>query len=192
MRKIRESDVLDIAAYELARDAIRAKAIEAKEARRLAVGPLITVLFENRTTLQYQLQEMMRVERIVRPEAIRDEMAVWNDMIPGDDELSLTLLIEITDLTRAKEKLHELRDIEEAVSLRFDGHQVAARFEEGWRDDNRISAVQFIRFALKDAERKAFFASDDVRFAIDHPAYRHEARIPREMLVALREDLSSE
>ncbi|MBI3723583.1 DUF3501 family protein [bacterium] len=192
MRKIQESDVLDIARYELARDELRKRAMRAKEVRRVAIGPLVTVLFENRTTLHYQLQEMMRVERIVRPEAIREEMAIWNDLVPARDELSLTLMIEITDLTIAKAKLEELRDLEETVTLRFGPHVVHARFEEGWRDDNRISAVQFIRFALSNDERNAFLASSDVSLKIDHAAYAHEARLSTETLAALREDLEAE
>jgi hypothetical protein len=191
MRKIQEGEVLDLVAYEKARPELQKKAIAAKAARRIAVGPLVTCFFENRTTMQYQLQEMLRVERVVRDEAIRDELKVWNDLVPGRDELSMTLMIEITDMTRAKEKLEELKDLEPAVSLRLGARKILARFEEGWRDDNRISAVQFIRFALPGDDRRAFFTTADVRLVIDHPAYQHEARLPEATLAALREDLET-
>ena len=191
MRKIALSDVLDLTAYELGREHFRAQAMDGKALRRVAVGPLITVFFENRLTLLYQLQEMLRVERVVRPEAIQQEMGVWNDLMPGDDELSLTLMIEETDLARAKDRLHELRDLEPTVSLRFGGHQVHAHFEEGWRDENRISAVQFIRFRLTPGERQDFLAATDVSLAIDHPAYRHAARLSADTLRGLRDDLGT-
>ena len=192
MRKITESEVLDLVQYEKTRPEFQKRAIAAKEVRRVAVGPLITIFFENTLTMHYQLQEMLRSERAVRDEAIRDEMQVWNDLIPDEDELSLTLMIEETDMAKAKERLHELRDLEEHVSLEIAGRpSIGAKFEDGWRDDNRISAVQFIRFAFSPEDRAAFDSKDDVRFRIDHPAYRHEAKLPRATLEALREDLRS-
>lgn len=192
MRPIDESEVLDLTAYEKVRPEFQKKAIAAKAVRRVAVGPLITCFFENRTTMHYQLQEMIRVERIVKEEQIRDELAVWNDLIPGDDELSMTLMIEITDMSKAKEKLEELRDLEQTVSLKIGAdREVGARFEEGWSDENRISAVQYIRFALEESDAAAFKKASDVRILIDHPAYRHEARLSAETLAALREDLET-
>jgi hypothetical protein len=193
MKKIAESEVLDLVQYEKTRPEFQKRAMEAKAVRRVAVGPLITIFFENRLTMHYQLQEMLRAERQVRDEAIREELQVWNDLVPEDDELSLTLMIEETDMSRAKARLHELRDLEEHVSLEIAGRpSIGAKFEEGWRDDNRISAVQFIRFALSDEDRAAFESVDDVRFRIDHPAYRHEAKLGRPTLAALREDLAAD
>jgi hypothetical protein len=179
MKKIEEREVLDLVQYEKARPEFQKKAIAAKAVRRLAVGPLVTCFFENRLTMQYQLQEMLRVERVVRDEAVRDELQVWNDLVPGRDELSMTLMIEITDMTQP------------TVSMRIGRRKVPARFEEGWRDDNRISAVQFIRFALASGDRGAFLEASDVSLVIDHPAYRHEARLPETTLAALREDLET-
>jgi hypothetical protein len=197
MRKILPEEVLDLVAYEKARPELQKKAIAAKAVRRVAVGPLITCFFENRTTMQYQLQEMLRVERVVRDEAIAEELEVWNGLIPGSNELSMTLMVEIVDMSTAKEKLHELKDLEPTVSLRIlprqarDERVVSARFEEGQRDENRISAVQYIRFALSAFDAAALRASDDARLVIDHPAYRHDARLPAETLAALREDLDT-
>lgn len=190
MRKLVENEVLDLVQYEKTRPEFQKRAMDAKAVRRVAVGPLVTIFFENRLTMHYQLQEMLRAERTVRDEAIRDEMQVWNDLIPDEGELSLTLMIEETDMARAKERLHELRDLEEHVTLEIAGRPpIGAKFEDGWRDDNRISAVQFIRFALSDEDQDAFRSSEDVRFRIDHPAYRHAAKLPRETVRALRQDL---
>ncbi len=191
MRKIERSDVLDLVEYEKARPDFQREAVAAKTVRRVAVGPLVTCFFENRLTMQYQLQEMLRVERVVREDAIADELATWNSLIPGADELSLTLMVEITDMSKAREKLEELKDLEPTVSLHIGARKVPARFEEGWSDENRISAVQYLRFVLGDEGRRAFLAASEPRIVIDHPAYRHEAILPPATLAALHEDLGT-
>jgi len=191
MRKIHPAEILDLVEYERARPDFQKKAIAAKAVRRVAVGPLMTCFFENRLTMHYQLQEMLRVERVVKEEAIADEAKIWNDLVPGRDELTMTLMIEITDERDTKKTLEELKDLEKHVSLDFAGRHVPARFEEGWSDENRISAVQFIRFALTPADVAAMKQESDVRLTIDHPAYRHATRLPAETLAALREDLDT-
>lgn len=192
MSKIARADVLDLTAYEQARPDFRAKAMAAKDARRLGIGDLITVFFENRTTMHYQLQEMLRTERVVREEAIVEELAVWNELVPEPDELSLTLMIEETDRSKVKETLHELSGLEGHVALRIGEREVRARFEPGRSDENVIAAVQYLKLALTPGEREAVLREDDVRLAIDHPRYRAETRLPRTTLAAVREDLTAE
>ncbi len=193
MRSIAMTEVMDIAQYERVRDDFRKKAMAAKAVRRVAVGPLITVFFENRLTMQYQLQEMMRVERMVQEDKIAEELKVWNDLIPADDQLSMTLMIEEPDQSKAKDRLMELKDLESCVSLKIGARAtVRAAFEHGWKDENRISAVQFIKFDFGPDERKAFDSEDDVRLVIDHERYSHEARFSKETLGALRQDLRDE
>jgi hypothetical protein len=192
MRKIVLDEVLDLTAYEKARNEFRARAIAAKEVRRIGLGDLITVFFENRLTMHYQLQEMIRTERMVKDEQIREEMAVWNDLVPGTDELSLTLMIEQTDRSKVKETLHELSGMEGHVALRIGEREVRAAFEPGRSDENVVAAVQYLKFKLSPAEREALLRDDDVRVAIDHPRYRAETRLPRATLEALREDVRSE
>jgi hypothetical protein len=191
MNRIEESDVLEIAAYEKIRPDFQNKAMAAKAVRRVAVGPLITVFFENRLTMQYQLQEILRVEQVTDEDRVREEMAVWNDLIPAEGELSTTLMIEETDLAKAKETLHRLRDLEQHVTLEIAKRSVAAKFETGWKDENRISAVQFIKFELANEDESAFKSSNDVWLKIDHPAYSHAAKLSKETLEALRADLAS-
>jgi hypothetical protein len=192
MRKIVLDEVLDLTGYEKARNEFRARAIAAKEVRRIGLGDLITVFFENRLTMHYQLQEMMRTERMVKDEQIREEMAVWNGLVPGTDELSMTLMIEQTDHSKVKETLHELSGLEGHVALRIGEREVRAAFEPGRSDENVVAAVQYLKFKLSPAEREALLRDDDVRVAIDHPRYRAETRLPRASLEALREDLKSE
>ena len=192
MRKIVLDEVLDLTGYEKARNEFRARAIAAKEVRRIGLGDLITVFFENRLTMHYQLQEMMRTERMVKDEQIREEMAVWNGLVPGTDELSMTLMIEQTDHSKVKETLHELSGLEGHVALRIGEREVRAAFEPGRSDENVVAAVQYLKFKLSPAEREALLRDDDVRVAIDHPRYRAETRLPRATLEALREDVRSE
>jgi hypothetical protein len=192
MRKIVLDEVLDLTAYEKARNEFRARAIAAKEVRRIGLGDLITVFFENRLTMHYQLQEMMRTERMVKDDQIREEMAVWNGLVPGTDELSMTLMIEQTDPSKVKETLHELSGLEGHVALRIGEREVRAAFEPGRSDENVVAAVQYLKFKLSPAEREALLRDDDVRVAIDHPRYRAETRLPRATLEALREDVRSE
>jgi hypothetical protein len=191
MRKIARSEVLDLVEYEKARPEIQKAAIEAKRVRRVAVGPFITCFFENRFTMFYQLQEMLRVERVVREDAIADEMRVWNDLVPGDRELSMTLMVEITDFSKTHEILEGLKDLERHVFLRVGDRSVPARFEAGWSDENRISAVQFIRFALSPVDVERFKKESDVKLAIDHPRYQAETLLAPETLEALRSDLAN-
>ena len=191
MRKIVLDEVLDLTAYEKTRNEFRTRAIAAKEVRRIGLGDLITVFFENRLTMHYQLQEMMRTERMVKDDQIREEMAVWNGLVPGTDELSMTLMIEQTDPSKVKETLHELSGLEGHVALRIGEREVRAAFEPGRSDENVVAAVQYLKFKLSPAEREALLRDDDVRVAIDHPRYRAETRLPRASLEALREDLKS-
>jgi len=191
MRKIHPAEVLDLVEYEKARPEFQKKAMAAKAVRRIAVGPMITCFFENRLTMHYQLQEMLRVERVVKDEAIAEETKVWNDLVPGRDELSMTLMVEITGEQDAKKILNDLVDLERHVALVIGARRAPATFEEGWSDENKISAVQFIRFALSPEDVASLKRESDVRLSIDHPNYRHETRLPAETVKALREDLDT-
>ena len=105
MNAITMNEVMPIAEYERQREAFRSRVIELKRKRRISVGPLVTLVFENRETLRFQVQEMIRVERIVDPAKVQDELDVYNGLLPGPDELSATLLIEITEEAKMKEWL---------------------------------------------------------------------------------------
>ncbi len=112
MRKIERADVLNLYEYEKVRDRLRREVIAAKDRRRVPVGDRLSFLFENRQTVLFQIQEMIRAERIVAEERIQDEIDVYNELIPGPGELSATLMIEIEDRSRIKPELDRFMGID--------------------------------------------------------------------------------
>jgi hypothetical protein len=197
MRRLSRDEIVPPALYGAVRDDYRRAVIAHKRTRRLSVGPSVTLLFEDRETLRFQVQEMLWVERIERPEAIQNELDVYNELMPGARELSATLFVEITEPGRIRPELDRLIGIDEHVSLVLGAadaeRRVAARFDEKQFEEERISAVQYIRFAL-DADEAATLA-DAKRYAavrIPHPAYRHEVELRPEIRTSLAAGLESE
>jgi len=198
MRKVERGEIQDLVAYEKAREAMRARVIEVKKHRRVAVGPNLTLLFENRDTVLFQIQEMVRTERIVDDAKIQEEVDVYNALVPDRGELSATLFIEIPELVRmtqekARETVNRFQGLDrDSVWLVVDGLRIPARFESGHGKEEKMAAVHYVRFAVPDAARAAF--SDertDVRLVVEHPNYRAESRLARETRRALIEDLSA-
>lgn len=195
MKRLEPSDLLDLEDYEQVRPAYREALIALKRRRRLAIGEQVSLVFENRETLRFQVQEMLRVERIGDPERIQHELDVYNELIPGPDELSATLFVEITEAGRIRSELDRLVGIDEHVSLVLGAPDAArtipARFDPKQMEEDRISAVQYLRFSLEAAEAEAFGQPEvPARIRIDHPSYHAEATIPdatrRELLADLR------
>jgi len=161
MKPIIISDVMNIAEYEKVRPEFRSRIIELKKQRRISVGPKITFLFENRDTVLSQIQEMMRAERIVHEEKIQNEIDVYNQLLPDQNELSATMFIEITDKDQIKAELERLLGItkNDCVHMIIDGrHRILASFEKGHEEDDRVSAVQYVRFRFSDAEKNLFLS----------------------------------
>jgi hypothetical protein len=197
MRKVERTEIEDLVAYEKAREAMRAHVIAIKKYRRVAVGPNITVLFENRDTVLFQIQEMVRTERIVDDGRIQEEVDVYNALVPDRGELSATLFIEIPELARmsqqqVRETVNRFQGLDrDSVFLQVDGRRVPARFESGQSKEEKMAAVHYVRFALPEAARAALAESAaDVRVVVDHPHYRAEAALAAETRKSLREDLS--
>jgi hypothetical protein len=197
MKPLACEEIVPLAAYGSVRDAFRSAVIAHKRARRVAVGPSVTLVFEDRETLRFQVQEMLWVERIEEPERVQHEIDVYNELMPGARELSATLFVEITEPGRVRAELDRLIGIDEHVALVLGSgaaqRALRARFDAKQLEEDRISAVQYIRFPLADDDVAAL--ADPGRYAairISHPAYGHEAALPvdvRESLVAgLRAD----
>jgi hypothetical protein len=193
MKKLTAEDLIDIAAYESVREQRLADVIGLKKRRRIGVGPIVTLLFENRETVRSQIQEMMRAERLVQPEAIQAELDVYNDLVPDEGDLTATLMIEVSDPARVREVLDRFIGLDhgERVFLRFDaGMKVAAAFEAGRSREDRISAVHFVKFRLDETARAAFRSgAGKVEIVIEHPNYHAAATIDPETRRALAEDL---
>jgi hypothetical protein len=190
IRPVTLDDVVGLERYETVRDDVRRRIIALKRARRLSVGPELTFVFENHDTVSFQIQEMLRAERITDLDAVRAELEVYNALLPLPGELSATLLIEITDQADVAGRLLELVGIDEHVVLVVGGQRIAAVFEPGRSREDKLSAVQYVRFSLTAAARAAFAdPSVPVRLVVDHPRYRHEAEIAGAVRASLTADL---
>ena len=148
MRKLGLADIADHTTYEKERPEFRAHVISLKRTRRVPIGDRVTLVFENRETARVQIQEMCRVERIVKPEAIRAEMDVYNTLIPDDGELSATLLVGLDDAQKIREFLDCLLGVNERVFLEVEGDQISAQFDPGTYREDRVAAVHYVRFRL--------------------------------------------
>jgi Protein of unknown function (DUF3501) len=195
MKKVTLAEILDIAQYEKVRHEFRSRIIALKKRRRLAVGPMITLVFENHETVLSQIQEMMRAERIVDDKAIQHEIDTYNQLLPEHNELAATMFIELKDAGRVREGITRFHGLNsgEVTYLQVGGEhspRLPATFAAGQSDDRRISAVQYLRFRFTDGQRDAFVKSEvEVKLVIDHPNYKHMAPIDGELRRELAGDL---
>ncbi|MBI3805120.1 MAG: DUF3501 family protein [Nitrospirae bacterium] len=192
MKKIEVDDVYPLAEYEKVREAFRKEIIEQKKKRRVQVGPYVSLTFENRETLLFQIQEMLRAERIEAPEKIQEEVDVYNDLVPGPRELSATLFIEITEEGKIKEVLDRLIGIDRGETLFLQigkKKKIPARFETGRSTEEQISAVHFIRFKLDITTIETFRSERENFVVIEHPNYKERAAISEETKELLLGDL---
>ena len=193
MEPVRVEEILDLEAYEKIRDAFRREVIRQKALRRVPVGDLITFVFENRDTVRFQIQEMLRAERITDPAKVAEEVAVYNTLLPGEGELSATLFIEVPDPARIRETLELLVGIdrEGCVTLTVGPHRVPGVFEKGRSREDKVSAVHYVRFPFSPEARKAFLdEAQDAFLVVDHPHYRHRQWLGEATRRALIQDLA--
>lgn len=184
MNLLTREDVLPFEEYERQRESFRKQIIALKQRRRIALGPMLTLVFENRDTLQFQIQEMVRVERIVEPAKVQDELDVYNALLPLEGELSATLLIEITEEASMKEWLDRFMGLDhgEKVAIVAGQERAFGEFEGGHSHETKISAVHFVRFR-PSAAMKAAFADlrQPVILSVRHNGYEHEVHVPGTM-----------
>ena len=190
MRKLELSDLWSLPEYEQVREDFRHSIIELKKRRRVQVGPLLSFIFENRDTVLFQVQEMLRAEHVADPERVQEQLDIYNTMVPGEGELSATLFIEVTVPDRLPEEMARLRGVDRAVYLELGGERIPAVFEEGRATDEGLSTVQYLRFHLTPAQSRAFLAGrEPVALVVDHPNYRERAVLSPETRLALSGDL---
>ncbi len=197
MKTLEASDLVDIERYEACREDFRQRLIAYKRDRRIAIGERVTLVFENRETIRFQIQEMIRIERIRSAEAIQQELDVYNELVPGPHQLSATLFVEITDLEEIRPELDRLIGIDEHVSIQLgagDNRQrIPAQFDAKQMEADRISAVQYVRFGFARAQIEALADRNvPAHLCIDHPNYAREVEIPEilreNLLLDLREE----
>ena len=174
MKQLLRSDIKGPAIYAGIRDDFRKRIIQLKKPRRIHVGDKVTLVFENRQTLIFQIEEMLRAERIADADKIADEIEVYTALMPTDDSLSATLFIELPPDADARVELDQLIGLDEHLLLHIGDHAIRASFEEGRGSAERISAVQYTRFPLSQEARVALLqAGTPVTLEIDHPQYQH-------------------
>jgi hypothetical protein len=192
MNRLKVADLYSLEEYHRLRPEFRARVLEHKKNRQLAVGPNATFYFEDRLTMQYQVQEMLRIERIFEQEAIEEELAAYNPLIPDGSNLKATFMMEFGDPAERREALVRLRGIEDLVYLTVDGFErVQAIADEDLERscEDKTSAVHFVRFELSDAMKTAVKRGAALRFSIEHPEYRHAAEAGDTLRNALAADL---
>ena len=184
MRKVTPDDLLELQQYEQQRASIRAHIFGVKAARRVHAGDHLTFLFENTETIRYQVLEMIRSERLVADADIEHELTTYNELIGDDGELGCTLLIEIEDSVMRAEKLVAWRALPDHLYLRLaDGSRTRAQVDERQRDEQKVSAVQFLKFDCG--------SSQPVAVGSDLPELTIEAPLDDTQRAALADDLGT-
>ncbi len=180
---VHRSDLLDYQTYSERRESIRQQIFETKKPRRIHVGEYLTFLFENHDTIRYQVQEMMRAERIVKEEAIQHELDTYNALLGGQGGLGCALLIEIAEADDRKDLLTEWMGLEKHLYVKFeDGARAYAEYDAGQVGEDRLSAVQYLRFSTDGRV--------PVALGTDFPSLTAETQLTTEQRAALREDLA--
>jgi Protein of unknown function (DUF3501) len=194
MDKLTPTDLMSLEHYARERPAFRARVLEHKRHRKLAVGPNVTWSFEDRLSMQYQVQEMLRAERIFEPEGIREELAAYNPLIPDGSNWKATLLIEFPDVAERQRQLARLIGLEDRCWVQVRGHdRVHAIADEDLERENaeKTSAVHFLRFELTAAMIRALKSGAPLAAGVDHDHYRHSIDpVPEPVRAALVADLN--
>lgn len=179
--------------YARIRPEFRARVIEHKKSRRLALGEHAALYFEDQLTMQYQVQEMLRLERMFEPDRIQDELDVYNPLIPDGCNWKATFMVEYSDADERRDALAKLVGIEDKVWLQVEGHDrvhpVANEDLERSTPD-KTASVHFMRFELTPAMCAAAKAGAAILAGIDHPAYRLELQVPDNVRASIVADLA--
>jgi len=193
MDKLSREDLYSLEQYAEQRAAIRARLMELKKNRRLAIGSNLSLYFENRLTIQYQVQEMLRIEKIFEAEGIQEELDTYNPLIPDGSNLKCTAMLEFGDVTVRRERLAQLVGIEHMVWLQVEGHVkvfTIANEDLERSTAEKTSAVHFMRFELTEDMKDALRSGAGLTFGSDHPSYPYTGEVSAETRRALVEDLA--
>lgn len=196
MSRLTLEDIADARAYEREREEFRSRIIELKKVRRVGVGPVVTLVFENRDTIRFQVQEMARAERLLSDAGIQAELDTYNSLIPAPGELSATMYIELVSRDEMEEWLPKLSGIERFVRLEVaDAAEVVSGEVEPAHAANLTreevtAAVHFVHFSLMPAQVTSFAAGSLVAVVIEHPEYRHRTVLREETRASLLDDLN--
>jgi hypothetical protein len=194
MALLTRDDLYSLEQYAEQRTQMRDTVMQHKKNRQLHIGPHATLYFEDRLTMQYQIQEMLRVERIFEADAIQEELDTYNPLVPDGSNWKATFMIEYTDVEDRQQALAQMVGIEQQVWMQVQGFDpVYAIADEDLEraDEEKTSAVHFLRFELSAEMVEAVRTGADINAGIDHPNYTHSSEpIPRNIRDSLAQDLS--
>ncbi|MCL4461579.1 MAG: DUF3501 family protein [Nitrospirae bacterium] len=197
MKGISVTDLLDNTTYEQRRGEFRSRIIGIKKDRGINLGPILRLVFENRDTLLFQIQEMLFVERTSDPEKRAEEVEIYRTMLPSRSTLSATLMIEITEESRIRDTLDTLQGLDRGpyLHLVFAGERVTASFEPDRSTDEKLSSVHYLTFGFTEKQRSMFLGlseGEKVMLLSDHPRYSAMAVLSPATIRSLRDDLSDD
>ena len=193
MKKLHKTDLMPLETYAEKRQAFRAEVMAHKKNRQVPLGPNATLYFEDRTTMHYQIQEILRVEKIFEPAEIEEELAAYNPLIPDGANWKATFMLEFEDEAERREALAELIGVERALRIRVGAHDAVAPIanEDLVREtDAKTSAVHFLRFELTAAMIAAVKDGAEIHISVEHPHYTHSTgALPAAVARSLAGDL---
>jgi hypothetical protein len=193
MNKLTRADLFSLEKYTETRKAFRDKVLEHKQDRRLALGPNANLYFEDRLTIQYQIQEMLRIEKVFEPAGIEEELGAYNPLIPDGSNWKATFMLEYEDVEERRRKLAELRGVEANVWMQVAGFErISPIYNEDMErsDEDKTAAVHFMRFELSDAMIKGLKGGASLSAGIDHPACEQTIDpVPAHIVQSLLKDL---
>ena len=191
MQKLTTDDLLSLERYHKERTRMRAEVLAHKRDRQAAIGPNVTLYFEDRVTMRYQVQEMLRAERIFESDAIAEELEAYNPLFPDGTNLKATMMLEYPDIAERRPALERLKGIEDRVYLEVGalGRVLAHADEDLERsDETKTSAVHFLRFELDAAMRAALKSGAPLKLGVDHEHYSQELAASAELAKSLAAD----
>ena len=193
MKSLASDTLMNIIEYEKVRHTYRQDIIAYKKTRRISLGPNIMLTFENEKTLTFQIQEIMRAERLVHDEQIQEEVDVYNTIMPPENGLSATLFIEVVEEAKIRPVLNKFIGLTDHQTLYLDinGEKVYAEFEQGREEENKISSVHYVQFQFSSEQKNNFTDSESkTKLGIDYKEYKYTETVPDGLQRSLCEDLS--
>ena len=192
MKKLTNKDLLSLEEYDSNRETIKTEVIESKKHRSISIGKNIVLLFESLETIKYQVQEMLRIEKIFKKEEIEEEIGAYQALIPDGNNFKATMLIMYPDVEERRKMLEKLNGIENKMWLRINqSSKIYATADEDLdrANDEKTSAVHFLRFQLNSEEVDLFKNSDNIEFGVDHDEYSTSIKVTRDTYKSLLKDL---
>ena len=193
MKTLSASTLMNIIEYEKVRHTYRQDIIAYKKNRRISLGPNVMLTFENEKTLTFQIQEIMRAERLVNDEQIQEEVDVYNTIMPPENGLSATLFIEVVEEAKIRPVLNKFIGLTDRQSLYLDinGEKIYAEFEQGREEENKISSVHYVQFQFSSEQKNNFTDSESkIKLGIDYKDYKYTETVPEGLQRSLCEDLA--